>query len=86
MNKELESLRMSVAAIAQAVDIEVPELQVLNKGVQEIDELTKQDRGWNKLCAAVIQEIFWRNEKIANINDALTELNKKLSKCAGNGI
>jgi hypothetical protein len=55
--QELEILRVSIARVAQAIGVETTELPVIDKSFNELSEMAKQDRGWNRLCAAIVCEI-----------------------------
>lgn len=52
--KALEILRLSVARVAQAAEIETAELPVLEG---DVFALTKQPRGWNRLCAWLVDAV-----------------------------
>lgn len=56
---KLEVLRISVARIAQAVGVENSRLPVLDRGdgVNVFKLASEQERGWNALCAAIIEEL-----------------------------
>lgn len=54
--EELIFLRVSVARIGQAADIETRKLRVLGKETRELfDMATDQTRGWNDLAATVAE-------------------------------
>ncbi len=54
-NRELISLRISVARIAQALGV-AGDMQEM--GYSQLWECAKnQDRGWNLLCGNIVQEI-----------------------------
>lgn len=60
MNKDLITLRVSVARIAQALGIAGDSMKEMN--YNELWALAStQERGWNALCGAIIHEIEDRN-------------------------
>ena len=57
--QELEILRCSIGRVAQRLNVQLDWLQVID---DDLFALTKQDKGWNALCAALIDrvdEIEW---------------------------
>jgi hypothetical protein len=60
MVKELISLRISVARIAQALGI-AGDMQEMTAYERLWERAATQERGWNLLCGAIRQEIEERN-------------------------
>jgi hypothetical protein len=54
---ELRILRVSVARLAQALDIDIPQKRVLDKEYAELWAMADEARGWNALIAACIDAI-----------------------------
>ena len=68
VRKELTSLRVSVARIAQVIGVDTG-LQVKNKSYSELHELAvRADRGWNHLANMIVAEIeqMQGNERFAD--------------------
>ena len=58
--QELFALRISVSKVAQVVGVQSSDLPVLNKPFNELATLASQPRGWNTLCASIIERINGR--------------------------
>jgi len=68
LRKELTTLRVSVARIAQVIGVDT-DLEVKNKSYSELHELAvRADRGWNHLANMIVVEIeqMQGNERFAD--------------------
>jgi hypothetical protein len=53
---ELVTLRVTVARVAQAFDVQSSHLPVVGKQYCELHEMAEtNERGWNMLCAAIVE-------------------------------
>jgi hypothetical protein len=85
--KELETLRVSVARIAQVVGVDTG-LQVKDKGYAELNALAvTQERGWNHLANMITTEIeqmksneLFSDESYAWVHTQLKEARIALDK------
>lgn len=56
--KELTTLRVALARIAQVAEIETPQLQIIGKNYEQLCELAEtNERGWNYLAGCICEEI-----------------------------
>jgi hypothetical protein len=58
MNGELRTLRVSLARIAQAMNVQTDQVPVTGLNYAHLHTLaTEQDRGWNDLAAACVEKV-----------------------------
>jgi hypothetical protein len=53
----LYNLRVSLARIAQKLKLETKSLPITGKGFRELNDMAKQDSGWNELAGLVCGEV-----------------------------
>jgi hypothetical protein len=78
---ELETLRVSLARVAQALGVNGRQLDVLGKVYEELANMAEtQERGWNDLAGACVERAEHLHRDRSEMESYLDELEGQMAK------